>query len=215
MGDVLNQRRPISSPEESFPPVDRQPDRGSSLADEVSRFLATVPHAATPVPTADGRGGAPHAIGVLLPISGSEHTRQVVDEMINLAKVMPVEVRVVHLREFDLCRGVRFFERTQDEAMALTRVAVTHLRSRGVDATGLIRPVARSDVARGIVREAAGNGSSLVVIGAPRRRRLSVVVRRDVVAHVVRRATCPVLVVPTTQRDGTRVVRQGSLGRCI
>lgn len=177
--------------------VTRAPGRpdGRGLVDEIAAYLRAQP--AEPDVVASPGAGRPPRVRVLLPYSGSETAERTLRTMIDLAPVLLSEVRVLHVREYDLCRAGRFFVRPQAEALALTHDAVARLRRRGVAATGIVRSATRADVARAIVAEANDSHVSMILIGARRRRSVADLLRHNVVRQVLRLANCPVLVVRT------------------
>lgn len=170
-----------------------------SLVEEISAFLRS--HPEEPTPLAPG-GGGPGGLRVILPYSGSGAAERAVAAMIQLAPSLRAEVRVLHVREFETCRGARFFLTTQGEALRLVDGAVSQLRRRGVAATGVVRPARWGDAAGAIVDEARRAGASLILLGA-HRRRLVDRLRPNVVRRVLRHAPCGVLVVRTDTPPGS------------
>lgn len=177
---------------------------GHVLVDEIAEYLRSQPGDPTGEPR--GGGGANRA-RVLLPYSGSATADRALEAMIRLAPVLSCEVRVLHVRGFDTCQAGRFFVRTHAEAVALTREAIARLRRRGVRAVGVMRKAPRADVHRAVLAEADEWQASMILLGARRRRTLVDLLRHSVVRQVLRRATCPVLVVRTDvpfQKDTPR-----------
>lgn len=164
------------------------------LIDEIAAFLQTQP----PDPDS-GVGGAGRGLRVLLPYSGSDVANCAIEAMIELAPVLTSEVRVLHVREFDDCRGVRFYVRPQQDALALMHDAVVRLRRRAVAATGIMRSARREDVARAILAEADASNASMILLASPARRPLLHLLRHDVVRYVLRRTGRPVIVVKATR----------------
>lgn len=199
-------RRPVP-PGRWLPARSRDAD-ACALIDEISSYLHSLP--TTGAPTELGGGSDPHRIRVLLPYSGSAEAERAVDEMIRMASVLRAEVRVLHVRQYDTCRGARFFLSCQEEAVRLTVDAVSRLRRRGIAATGVVRGAPMSKVGHVIVKEAIESHVSMILIGAHRRRFPLDYLRRDVVRAVLRRASCAVLVVRTDPPQATGTVRGAS-----
>lgn len=185
----------------------------SELFNEIAAYLAFRPgdpQCGSDEPgTTSAWGGDPKGIRILLPYSGSEAADRAVAAMLGLAQSLRAEVRVLHVREYDTCRGARFFLETKGEGAALVHAAVSRLRRRGVAATGIVRDARRGCAADAVVDEAARSNASMVLVGAHRRRWPADFVRPNVVRRVLRRAPCAVLVVrtdppPSNARDGER-----------
>jgi nucleotide-binding universal stress UspA family protein len=196
----------------TVPPVRRPGHRkGRDLIDEIAVFLQVQP----PKPDSGDVGGARPVLRVLLPYSGSDVADFAIEAMIELAPLLTSEVRVLHVREFDDCRGARFYRRPQQEALALTHDAVVRLRKRAVAATGIVRSARREDVARAILAEAEASNASMILVAAHARRTPLDLLRHDVVRYVLRRSSRPVTVVNATRPpkgSGTSSHRGGSPG---
>lgn len=144
---------------------------------------------------AQGRpwGGANRTL--LLPYSGSGTSEMALEAAVEFATTAPVEVAVLHVREWSTFRGARFFLETQAEALALTCNAVERLRLSRVMATGFVRDAARSQVAREIVAQSIGLRAVAILVGARRRRALSTLLFGSVSSSVIWHAHSPVIVV--------------------
>jgi nucleotide-binding universal stress UspA family protein len=168
------------------------------LDKEISAFLEVQPAKPNPGDGGGSRGWVP-PFRIVLAYSGTPRAEAIVGEMIRLSAMIVAEVRVLHVREFGWCRGLRIFRHTQEESMQLTHEAVARLRRCGVAATGVVCQAYRGDVAWAIVREAQQEKASVVLLGARRRNPITACVAVNVVRQVLRRATMPVLVVKTDQ----------------
>lgn len=190
------------------------------LVDEISQFLQAQP----PGPIAARRARGPRTLRVLLPYSGSPVADCAIDAMIDFARSSTCEVRVLHIREFEVFRGLRFFVRPRAEALALTHDAVVKLRRHSVAATGIVRSARRQDVARQILAEADASSASMILLGVRQRSGLHALLRQDVLRHLLRRSRCPLIVVkapspaqggiaPLPGSQGTSRPRRTSLAR--
>lgn len=186
-------------------PGQRDGEGISSLFDEIATFLRS--HPADPTPRTAGAGG-PSELRVLLPYSGSDAADRAVTALVQLAPSLRAEVRVLHVREFDTCRGARFFLESQREALELVHSAVSRLRRRGLAATGVVRTARWGHAPTAIVDEADRSAVSMILLGTHRRRSLLDRVRPNVVRRVLRQASCAVLVVGTDPPPG--VTRRGA-----
>ena len=177
-----------------------------SLVDEVVEYLRSQPA----TPGVDGRpyDGWSRRAKVLLPFSGSPAAQRTVEAMVELAPILRSEVRVLHVREFDVGRGGRFSLETREEALALTTAAVARLRRRGITATGVVRAAERVHVHRAIAAEAQEARAAIILLGASRLPSVAGLLRHRFVRKIVRHADCPVMVVHTNDDHGLR--RAGS-----
>lgn len=164
----------------------------SLLIEEVTDYLRLRPGAPdVDRPVADGR----RRRQVLLPYSRSLCARATVAAATEFANATGGSVTVLHLRTYDLVRGCRYYTESTAEAYAVADDGVEQLRRAGVDAESTIRRVPRSGLASAIVGEARDAGAGLIVIGSRRRAHLDAL-RPSLSRAVLRRARCPVLVVP-------------------
>lgn len=167
--------------------------RGSSaLIDEITEYLQLGPAD----PSSDQGGGGGQLGEVLLPYSGSPSARRAVEAAIRLAAVMGNEVRVLHVREYDRVRGSCFYLESIAEAQAMADDAVDRLRRAGVHARATVCRAPRSELAHAIVGEAEDAHVAMIVLGARFRQGPAGVLQRNLAKGVLRRARCPVLVVP-------------------
>lgn len=176
----------------------------ADLMEEISSYLESQP--AEPGPATGAQGWSPPPVRILLPHSGSEESGCSLEAAVQFAQLMAAEVRVVHVREYDICRGARFFLDSQEEAVRLTLDAVSRLRRRGVAATGIVRNAPRGAVPDAILEEASDSKVSLIFLGAHHRRFVDFLFP-NVVRRVLRKAACPVLVVRTDPPDGSHPPR--------
>lgn len=180
----------------------------AALIKEVSSYLQKQP--AEPSPTTSRERWSPSPVRVLLPYSGSEEADRSLEATVHFVQLMAAEVRVVHVREYDICRGSRFFVDSHEDVVRLTLNAVYRLRRRGVAATGIIRSAPRGAVPDAILQEASDSRASLIVLGAYRRRRLVDLVFPTVLRRVLGKAACPVLVVRTDPPVSVRPPRSAA-----
>ncbi len=178
-----------------------------ALIDEISSYLQTQP--AEPSPATIRQGWSPTPLRVLLPYSGSEESDRSLEATAQFAQLMAAEVRVVHVREYDDCRGSRFFLDSHEQVIQLVLDAVSRLRRRGVTATGIVRNAPRGAVPNAILQEASDSKVSLILLGA-HRRRIRDLACPNVVRRVLRKAACPVLVVRTDPPTGHGPTPSGS-----
>ena len=132
---------------------------------------------------------------ILLAYAGSDLEQRVLETIASLSYGLGFELRVVHVREYDFCRGSRFFLETPVEAASVTLDAVSQLRRAGLAASGFVREASRANVAQAIVHEAGAIGACAIILGG----RLSGVLRAalfgSVSRRIVRQSNCPVVLV--------------------
>lgn len=177
----------------------------ASLMEEIASYLRRQP--VVPAVGPGGGGRDPSSVRIVLPYSGSEGARRSIETAARVAALMSAEVRVVHVRCYEMCRGARFYVRTKEEAARLGLDAVCRLRRHGVAATAVIRNAPRWAVADAIVREACESRVSAIVLCARRHSALVDFVRPGLLRRVLRDAPCPVVVVragPSRRADSGR-----------
>ncbi len=175
---------------------------GADLAVEASAFLRT--EAGFPGEGAGGRGGS--RARILLPYVDSEPAKHALESTIQLSTLLHSEVRIIHVREWSPCRGGRLFLETREESFEVTSGAVDRLRRCGVRASGVIGIARRASVPCVIVDEAKAFNAGTIILGARQRRFLWSALMGSTSLSVMRRASCPVLLVhpPRGPRGPTR-----------
>jgi nucleotide-binding universal stress UspA family protein len=203
-------RPPSVRPEEGAVPI---PGAGD-LVDEVVAYLEAQP-TAPEGPVGPGRGRPPGR-RILVPVSGGkgrETGGAALDVAAELALALDEGVRVLHVRERQACRGVRYYLESREEAVALVDEAVRRVRLQGVPATGVIRKASGLRVAEAILLDAAEAQARTVVIGARPHGLLSALLFGSVSLAVARQASCPVMIVHPHRPAGGRPARLGGPGR--
>ena len=113
-----------------------------------------------------------------------------------------VEVEVLHVNEVEYVTPPAGQEPDEtdftEEARLIVDSLVGELRDRGLAVRGQIRSGIYDDVADDIVAEARDSGADLIVVGCRPRSDLSCWLKGSVAHAVLRRASCPVLVVRET-----------------
>lgn len=158
------------------------------LIEEVSRFLAEQ----------DARGsddGTPSASPprILLPYTDSSRAETALEAVVGLSSVLSAEVWVLHIREWDLGMGRRWFLESREEAVAVTRRALDRLHGEGVHARGVVRQAACSRVAEEIADKADELRAIAIVLGARRRRLIPWLFLPSLSRRVSHLAHCPLI----------------------
>ena len=133
---------------------------------------------------------------ILLAVDGSPRSRRATQAALALARRSQGSVEVLHVRELAAgrCGGVPAGE-TRSEAAATIGPLLGELHERGVVARGQLRSAPAGRVARHILLEAQEMAADVIVIGASSPSPLAALRAPRVGKAVVRKATCPVLVV--------------------
>lgn len=160
------------------------------LIEEASLFLAEQ----------DASGAAhewprPTPQRILLPYTGSPSSQSALDAVTKLSSGLFAEVWVLHVREWEMGMGRRWYRESREEAIAVTRRALDRLQGDGVGARGIVRQAVCSRVAEEIADKADQLGVGAIVLGARPRRLISWLFVRSVSRRVTRIANCPVLLV--------------------
>jgi nucleotide-binding universal stress UspA family protein len=168
-------------------------DDASVLEREVVRYLDTV--SAPPEDDTARWSRAPSVKRILLPFSGLEPSQAALAATVELCGAFDARVRVLHLREWDQCRGTRFFLESTAEARELVRDAASQLQVSGVPAEAAVRDVHRARLAQAILAESGEFGAHLIVLGARSRRLVTALIVGSTSHEVTRGAHCPVVLV--------------------
>lgn len=166
-------------------------DAGAELVDEVSSYLEMA--ASGPVEATDKGGSS--AKTILLPYGRSTASIRALEVTVELFAALPVNVRVMHVRERQLTQVGPVDCETGAEAAACVDEAVARLRCHGIAATGVIREGGHDIVANLILAEAKQMDASVIVVGARPRHALITMIAGSTTRPVLRQADCPVLLV--------------------
>jgi nucleotide-binding universal stress UspA family protein len=141
---------------------------------------------------------------VLIPFCASCTADAALRTARDLCCAMTADAWVLHVRAWDPMPGGRLFIETPTEALALTRTAVTYLRERGIASSSVVRQARTEHIADVIVAESQRLGAHSIVLGTHGRSPLSASVRGSTSLGVLRRATCPVVLVRVPGVEVTR-----------
>lgn len=139
---------------------------------------------------------------ILVPIDFSDLSGRVIELTGDLAQAFGSTVRLLHVAAPDpsIASAKTWPQEVRDE---LAKELVTEhdelealaarLKARGIETKTLL---ARGEVAETVLDYAARTGCDLIVLGAHRRGALAELLPGSVVKSVLRRTTCPVMVLP-------------------
>jgi len=186
----------------------RDADRdGSRLVEEAVAYLQHQEELGEPDRSTTPQPRKP----VLLAYAGSEPERRLLETVASLSYRLGDEVSVFHVREYDICRGSRFFLETPAEAASLTLDAVSRLQRAGIAASGVVCNENRSNVAQAILDEASKIGACAILLCGRLSGVLMAALFGSVSRRIVRRSSCPVVLVnaPVLAGRGTVTSRSG------
>ena len=103
---------------------------------------------------------------ILIPIDGSDCSRNALPTAIEVAKRFGANVYVLHVQEHDRGRAGAFPLVTKDEADQLVADAIGTVRTAGVDAKGEVCGGYTGRVPEGIVQVAKDQDCDLIVMGS-------------------------------------------------
>ncbi|HEX7268288.1 MAG TPA: universal stress protein [Streptosporangiaceae bacterium] len=169
-------------------------------------YTDTMPATGTRPASDTGTTTPPAYRRVLIPIQDAAQAEHAVE----LARRAGAgEARVLHLNLRESYGGRRFALETDSAASDVVEATVFELRMAGIKATGLVRPALIDRAADGIIAEAAEWGADLIVLGFPRRGKLTTRLFGSVTLRVLQNAPCPVLVAsPASKADSQRVAEE-------
>lgn len=140
---------------------------------------------------------------ILVPVDFSPHSDRAAEVALDIAETLGAEVHLLHvygipigvagLGIFDAARSASVLTDLRDGAAGALEGAVARLEDRGVKVTGFVR---EGVPAHTIVETAGELGADLIVMGTRGLLGLKHVLLGSVAERTLRRASCPVLVVP-------------------
>ena len=141
---------------------------------------------------------------ILVPVDSCGRCGPVLTVAAELSAAMGGLLRLVHVRTWEppIRAASRFFFETSEEATALLEQALTEAWSAGATASGVIVDAQRSQAAAVIAGEARAWGAEMIVLARRRRNPFGVLLPGSMSAHVMRAASCPVLVMQPGRSTG-------------
>ena len=134
---------------------------------------------------------------ILLAVDGSEHSREVVARIVDLAVASKSEVRVLNVHEIPWAgRAVPVKDEETKESSDLVAEVVRQFGAAGVSASGAVRQSIVGRIAGEIVGEAADWGASAIALGTRGRTDLEGIFTGSVCHRVLHLSTLPVVVIP-------------------
>jgi nucleotide-binding universal stress UspA family protein len=125
-----------------------------------------------------------------------------VEDAVELARrVGASEARVLHLNLRESIGGRRYPLETDSSAAGLVEAAVLELRMAGIPASGEVCHALIDRAAQAIAASATEWGADLIVLGSPRRGKLTTRRFGGMTLRVQRHAPCPVLVASPAGTD--------------
>jgi nucleotide-binding universal stress UspA family protein len=134
---------------------------------------------------------------IFVPVDAAGRAAEPLALAARLSKTVDGVIRVVHVRIYDeSVRGSgRFYPESRDEAEAVVEHALLDAWAGGSRATGDVVIAERRQLARAVAAAAQNWGSGIIVLARRPRPAVTRLFMRGVADEVMRRASCPVLVV--------------------
>ncbi len=167
--------------------MDGFPARGTPAR----RWQAHLPASGPPVP----EGGSFRRI--LVPVDSGGRCAPALTAATELGAAVGGLLRLVHVRTWEppIRAASRFFFETSEEATALLEESLTRVWAAGATASGVIVDAQRSMAAAVIAGEAHTWGAEVIVVARRRRNPLGALLPGSMSTHLMRAASCPVMVV--------------------
>jgi nucleotide-binding universal stress UspA family protein len=156
---------------------------------------SALPWIGWPSPVASRAGGGGEPKRLLIPYCESSTAEAALRMAADLCSAMNADAWVLHVRAWDPMPGGRLFIETPSDVLAIVGTAMTYLRGRGVASSSIVRPARRERIAEVIVAESQRLAVDSIVLGTHGRGSLRASLLGSTSLAVVRRATCPVILV--------------------
>jgi nucleotide-binding universal stress UspA family protein len=133
---------------------------------------------------------------VLVAVESLAHSANTLALAVRMGQASAGQLRLVHLRAWGPpAPGLARMSPQTSEATKTVAAAVSYVGAHGVQASGVILDVPRTQVGSAILAEAASWGADAIVLTARPWRVLGLVVWEKAAREVMRSATCQVLLV--------------------
>jgi nucleotide-binding universal stress UspA family protein len=134
---------------------------------------------------------------MLVPIDSSGPKNNGFALAVRMGRTACARLRLIHVQIWDPPvpkGGGRFYPETSEEATAVLDDGLSYAWACEVEASGVVVDAERSLIAPAILTEACSWGADVIVLTQAPRRRLNLGFGNRVSRQVMRRASCPVLV---------------------
>jgi nucleotide-binding universal stress UspA family protein len=134
---------------------------------------------------------------ILVPVDSIGSSSELLEFAESVCRAGDGELRVVHVRAWEEHppSAGRYYSETDEQATALLDKAVCEAWKKGLRASGVVIEAHRPAAASRILGEAAEWGADVIVLTKPPKRIFQLPVGTGISARVMRRATCPVVLV--------------------
>jgi nucleotide-binding universal stress UspA family protein len=139
---------------------------------------------------------APPYQTILAAIDGRDHRHRLLAAVADLALLAGSSVDVLHVDVDSPAFDTAADGESEDSATGIVSAAVDELRSRGVDANGLVAHAADPDIDDAILATARARGTKLIVLGPEHRRGLGAWLDASVTDEVAHQTSIPLLLIP-------------------
>jgi nucleotide-binding universal stress UspA family protein len=150
-----------------------------------------------PAGTSPGEGGGGPFRRILVPVGADGHSDRAVSLAASICLADSGELRIIHVRVFDpAVRGTgRFYPESSQEATMVLASATARAWACGAKASGVVIDAQRGLVARMICDACRDWKADLIVLARTPRLIITRLILGSIAEKVMRRATCPVLIV--------------------
>ncbi len=171
-----------------------------TLSNEVEGFLHHVSQqlgdetrpSLTPIP----------ALHLLVPVgSTQDDSAALFWAAADLANRLELQVTILHCREWDLAKGVKYFMETKDEATSIITSAMKWFSALNIPAQGVLCDVERGSIGKAIDTTSTDYHIDSVMVGLRHKRRLLPGLMGSTVTQVERLVNCPVIVIKLNRRQ--------------
>jgi nucleotide-binding universal stress UspA family protein len=113
----------------------------------------------------------------------------------DLANRLSLQVTILHCREWDLAKGVKYFMETQEEATSIITSATKWFSALNIQVHGVLCDVERGSIGKAIAATSIDYHADSILVGLRQKRRLLPGLMGSTVAQVERLVDCPVIII--------------------
>lgn len=137
-----------------------------------------------------------HSLHLLLPVGSDSHESTTLFwAAADLANRLPLSITILHCRQWDLAKGVKYFLETKDEAASIITSATNWFTALNIAAHGVLCDVERGGIARAIAETSVDYHVDSIMIGLRHKNRRFAGLRGSTVARIERLVECPIIII--------------------
>jgi nucleotide-binding universal stress UspA family protein len=142
-----------------------------------------------------------HALHLLLAIGSDAHASTTLFwAAADLANRLPLQITILHCREWELAKGAKYFLESKHEATSIITSATKWFSALNIPSHGVLCNVERGGIGRAIANTSIDYRVDSIMVGLHHRKRLFPGLRGSTVRQIERLVDCPIIIIAINEQ---------------